>query len=160
MTAARLPSIAAAVFLFAAMFAAPVLRAEEPERVIYPADVLTIATSKKTFRIEIEVATTQLQHAHGLMFRHRLDPDQGMLFLYDRDATVLMWMKNTFVPLDMLFIDNNGRIAGIAANTVPLSTDIVSSAVPVRAILEVPGGTAARLGIAAGDRVIYKAFAR
>lgn len=109
-----------------------------------------------TFRVW--VADDPPRRARGLMFVKHLEDDEGMLFIYDQPQPVAMWMKNTFIPLDMLFIDKNGVIIDIAERTVPQSTAIISPGVPARAVLEVNGGTAARLGLRRGDRVIYPAF--
>jgi uncharacterized membrane protein (UPF0127 family) len=106
----------------------------------------------------VELAETPRQRARGLMFRRELGPGRGMLFLYPRAERVSMWMRNTFVPLDMLFIGGDGRIVRIAENTAPQSTDLISSGIPVKAVLELAAGTAARLDIREGDRVLYPAF--
>ena len=106
----------------------------------------------------VELALTDEQRARGLMFREALAQDAGMLFLYDHEDFRSMWMKNTLIPLDMLFIDRRGRIARIAARTAPHSERAINSGRPVRAVLELAGGTAERLGIRVGDRVIYDGF--
>ena len=93
------------------------------------------------------------------MFRDRLAPDHGMLFLYADERAVSFWMKNTLIPLDLIFADSSGRIMQIAERAVPLSTALISSDSPVRAVLEVNGGTADRLNIAIGDRLLHPAFA-
>ena len=90
--------------------------------------------------------------------RQSLDADAGMLFDFQTDQTVDMWMKNTYIPLDMIFIRKDGRILRIAESTEPLSERLVPSGGPVLAVLEVIGGTAKKLGIAAGDRVSYPIF--
>jgi uncharacterized membrane protein (UPF0127 family) len=92
------------------------------------------------------------------MFRKKLPEGQGMLFDFGREQTVAMWMENTFVPLDMLFIRGDGSILRIAENTVPLSTRIIPSGGPVRAVLEVIAGTARKDGIEPGDRVAFPIF--
>ena len=107
----------------------------------------------ETYRFEVEVARTSVQRSHGLMFRTELADGDGMLFVWDRDKVVGMWMKNTPLSLDMLFIDRDGRIAHIAADTTPYSLKVISSRSTVRAALELLGGSAARLGIAPGDVV-------
>lgn len=101
----------------------------------------------------VEVAFTPDQQRRGLMFRTELAADGGMLFDFRSAQNVSMWMKNTLIPLDMLFIDSTGTVAFIAENTTPESTAVISSTVPVRWVLEVAGGTASRLRIRAGDRV-------
>src|SRR5262249_12991907 len=99
------------------------------------------------------------QQAKGLMFRRELPEGQGMLFDFGHEQPTSFWMKNTYIPLDMIFIRGDGRIAKIAENTVPLSEALISSGSPVRAVLEVIGGTAKKLGIAPGDRVAHAIFA-
>ncbi|MBI5163555.1 MAG: DUF192 domain-containing protein [Magnetospirillum sp.] len=101
----------------------------------------------------VELAATPEQAARGLMYRKTLAADAGMLFDFGATAPVSMWMKNTLIPLDMLFLDDRGIIRGIAERTVPLSQTIIPSPGPVRSVLEVNSGTASRLGIKVGDRV-------
>jgi len=106
----------------------------------------------------VELAVTDEERARGLMFRHELPDGKGMLFDFGRDQEVAMWMKNTLIPLDMMFITAGGRILRIAENTEPMSTRIIPSGGSVRAVLEVIGGTAKKYGIAAGDRVAHPWF--
>lgn len=119
---------------------------------------LTIRTKGGPQRFQVEVARNDADRAQGLMFRRSLAPDHGMLFDFARAEPVSMWMKNTYVSLDMLFIRPDGTIARVAENTEPLSTDIVVSGEPVLSVLEVPAGTAKRLGIKAGDTVEHPLF--
>jgi len=122
-------------------------------------DMLTIETrSGERHRFEVELALTDAQHGQGLMYRRSLAEFAGMLFLYREVRTVSMWMKNTTIPLDMMFIAPDGRIVDIAERTVPYSLETVSSRSAASAVLEVNGGTVARLGIQPGDRVRYRAF--
>ncbi|HKH28577.1 MAG TPA: DUF192 domain-containing protein [Sphingomicrobium sp.] len=114
---------------------------------------LTIESSGKTHRFIVEVAQTGEQQAQGLMFRKSLAPDRGMVFPRDPPGDASFWMKNTLIPLDMIFIRPDGTIARIAENTVPMSLDPVPSLEPVGAVLEIAGGRSAELGIKAGDRV-------
>ncbi len=117
---------------------------------------LTIETAGgQRHRFEVELALSRAQHTQGLMYRRDLAADAGMLFLYERAGMHSMWMRNTLIPLDMLFIARDGRIVHIAQRTVPGSLDTISSEGPVKAVLEVNGGTAARLGLQPGDRVLY-----
>lgn len=111
---------------------------------------------KQSFRVE--VARNDADRSQGLMFRRSMPADQGMLFDFGRVEPVAMWMQNTYLPLDMLFIRPDGTIARIAANTEPLSTRTIPSGEPVLAVLELNAGTAARLGIKAGDRVEHPLF--
>ena len=92
------------------------------------------------------------------MFRTNLAPDAGMLFDYKQPIVATMWMRNTLIPLDMLFVDAQGRIVNIHERAVPQSLDVIAAAAPVRAVIELNGGTAARLEIRPGDRVIYPIF--
>ena len=101
------------------------------------------------FTVELAVAANQRQQ--GLMDRRAMAADHGMLFDFGETRRVYMWMKNTYLPLDMLFIDQGGRIVLVRADTVPLSEEIVDSREPVRFVLELNAGTAARLGIEPGD---------
>jgi hypothetical protein len=120
---------------------------------------LTIVTGTQRHRFTVELARTVAERAQGLMFRERLAPDRGMLFLYERDRVITMWMKNTLIPLDMLFLDARGRVVAIHERAVPGSLRPISSGVRARAVLEVAGGTAARIGLRPGDRVIHEALA-
>ena len=122
---------------------------------------LSVATQggqRQTFRVE--VARNDADRAQGLMFRRSMPADQGMLFDFGRVEPVSMWMQNTYLPLDMLFIRADGTIARIAANTEPLSTRTIPSGEPVLSVLELNAGTAAKLGIKPGDRVEHPLFKR
>ncbi|MGB0572256.1 MAG: DUF192 domain-containing protein [Alphaproteobacteria bacterium] len=116
---------------------------------------LKIETLDGVHNFDVEVATNDAQRARGLMFRNEMAPDAGMLFVYRRDRILAMWMANTYLPLDMLFIASDGRIVSIARNTIPLSRTTITSRKRARAVLELNAGTARRLGIKAGDRVVY-----
>ena len=119
---------------------------------------LSIVTRKGEATFRVEIAKTPTQQAQGLMYRRSLPADAGMLFVYDRPQPVAFWMKNTFIPLDMLFIAPDGRIANIKQRTVPHSLTPVRSRGKVIAVLELNGGTSARLGIAPGDTVRHPVF--
>jgi uncharacterized membrane protein (UPF0127 family) len=114
---------------------------------------LTIVTGQGAQAFRVELATTPDEMELGLMFRQSLAPDAGMLFVYRSEQQVAFWMKNTVIPLDMLFIAGDGRIRRIVERTIPLSTTPIPSVDEVRAVLELNGGTAARLGIKPGDVV-------
>ncbi len=116
---------------------------------------LTIESDGKTHRFSIEIARTPEQSQQGLMFRTRMAADAGMLFLYKPAQQVSMWMYQTLIPLDMLFIAGDGRVVNIHERAVPGSTESISSAGPVRAVLELNGGTVARLKLKPGDRVVH-----
>ena len=92
------------------------------------------------------------------MFRRTLQPDHGMLFIFDREQEVLMWMKNTYIPLDMLFIDSRGHVVCLIANAKPESLEILSCDKPAKAVLEINGGEAQRRGIKVGDVVVHATF--
>jgi uncharacterized membrane protein (UPF0127 family) len=127
--------------------------------VTFPKATLEIKTSDdKTHRFKIEVAKSPEERAQGLMFRRTLAPDAGMLFDFGHSESVAMWMKNTLIPLDMLFIASDGAVTNIAQRTVPESLTPIPSAKPVRYVLELAGGTASRLGIKPGDKVLYSAI--
>jgi uncharacterized protein len=119
---------------------------------------LTIITASGPHPFNVEVAATPDQTEQGLMFRRELAPDGGMLFDFKQPTMATMWMRNTLIPLDMLFVDAKGRIAHIHERAVPQSDAIIAATSPVRAVIELNGGTVARLGIKPGDRVIFPIF--
>jgi uncharacterized membrane protein (UPF0127 family) len=121
---------------------------------------LEIMTKAGPHRFNIELAVSMAEQEQGLQFRKELASDYGMLFDFGDEEKVSFWMKNTYVPLDIIFIRGDGTIARIAENAVPLSLDSLPSGEPVRAVLEVIGGTSKRLGIAPGDRVVHPIFSR
>lgn len=121
---------------------------------------LVIKTSSGKHAFKIELARNDRDRAQGLMFRKELADDRGMLFDFDTDRPVAMWMKNTYIPLDMIFIRSNGTIANVARNTVPLSETVVEAREPVRYVLEVGAGVAARINAAPGDQVSHPAIIR
>ncbi len=106
--------------------------------------------------VSLEVAATPAERERGLMYRTSLAEGRGMLFVFDADGNQSFWMKNTLIPLDMLFIARDGTVAGIHANATPLSTADIAVGMPSRYVLEVPGGWAARHGISAGARVEFR----
>jgi uncharacterized membrane protein (UPF0127 family) len=114
---------------------------------------LTITSAGHKHRFTVEVARTEEEQATGLMNRSSLAPDRGMVFPFEPPRDASFWMKNTLIPLDMIFVRADGSIANIEANTVPLSLQPVYSAGPVAAVLEIAGGRSAELGIKAGDKV-------
>lgn len=116
----------------------------------------TAAGAQHSFQVEI--AETGDQRAQGLMFRRQMGADAGMLFLFGGSEVRAMWMKNTLIPLDMLFIDETGKIVRIEERTVPHSERAIVSGGPVSAVLELNAGTASRLMIKPGDRVRHPAF--
>ncbi|GLK84161.1 DUF192 domain-containing protein [Ancylobacter defluvii] len=118
----------------------------------------TIITRSGPVTFDVEIAVNAEERAKGLMYRTELAANTGMLFDFAVSQPVYMWMKNTYIPLDMLFIRADGRIARIAADTTPLSTQTIESGEPVRGVLELPAGTAKARGIAVGDHVQHRFF--
>jgi uncharacterized membrane protein (UPF0127 family) len=145
--------------VFAALFAL-ILPLAGPAGSLAGAELqpLEIATKNGVHVFAVELASTPEQHAKGLMFRRQLPEGQGMLFDFHQEQPATFWMKNTYIPLDMIFIRGDGRILSIAENREPLSEALVPSGGPVRAVLEVIAGTAKKLGIAPGDRVAHAIF--
>lgn len=121
-------------------------------------DELELVTALGVSRLKVEIARTPDQQALGLMFRTSLADDQGMLFPHDAPRVSTMWMRNTYIPLDMVFILEDGTIHRIEERTEPFSERIISSGVPVSAVLEIAGGAARRLGLKAGDKVRHPMF--
>jgi uncharacterized membrane protein (UPF0127 family) len=119
---------------------------------------LEIASKTGVHAFQVEMAITPEEKEHGLMFRRELPEGHGMLFDFMVDQNVAFWMKNTYIPLDMIFIRGDGRILRIAENTEPFSERNIPSGGPVRAVLEVIAGTAKKFGIAPGDRVSGSIF--
>ncbi|MBU6474620.1 MAG: DUF192 domain-containing protein [Alphaproteobacteria bacterium] len=107
---------------------------------------------------EVEIASTPQEQELGLMFRKTMAPDHGMLFEMNRTAPVVFWMKNTLIPLDMLFVAPDGVITHVHANAVPEDLTAIPSEGPVSGVIEIDGGRAKALGIAAGDRVLHPYF--
>ncbi len=119
---------------------------------------LEIVTKTGVHVFSVEMATTEEEKTTGLMYRKELPDGKGMLFDFSPEQEVSMWMKNTYVPLDMIFIRADGRILRIAENTEPLSTKIIPSRGLAKGVLEVIAGTAQKYGIAPGDRVAHPLF--
>ena len=130
----------------------------EPAPMAFQVSPLAVDASNKRFEFEVELAVTPDQIARGLMFRKSLADDRGMLFDFGPPHQVAMWMRNTYIPLDMLFIRGDGRITQIVANTEPLSHKDIVSNEPVGAVLELRGGITSQLGISPGDRIVHPLF--
>jgi hypothetical protein len=131
-------------------------RAAEPARI----EPVVVETAQGRFTFSAEIADTPELRQRGLMFRHNVPEERAMLFDWGRVAPVSMWMRNTYVSLDMIFIAADGRVAKVAEATEPLSETTISSGEPVAAVLEVVAGTAERIGLKPGDRVRHPMFAR
>lgn len=130
-----------------------------PRAPSFPRSELTIhGQDGRVHRFQVEVADTDERRAWGLMHRDSMPPDHGMIFDFKRDQPVAMWMRNTRIPLDMLFIDREGRVVKIHARAVPFDETSIHSDLPVRGVLELNGGTAARLGLKPGDVVRHPVF--
>lgn len=112
------------------------------------------------FSYKVEVATTPEQELYGLMFRQNLRPETGMIFVYHPDQVVNMWMKNTYIPLDMLFVRGDGVIVKIISNARPLDLTPLASDEPVRAVIEINAGEAEKHGFKTGDKVLFSAFSK
>ena len=142
----------AAVLVFAvSAVAMPALRAANFQP-------LEIATKNGVQVFSVELATTEEEKTTGLIYRKELADGKGMLFDFSPEQEVSMWMKNTYISLDMIFIRADGQILRIAENTEPLSTKIIPSRGLAKAVLEVPAGTAQKYGIRPGDRVAHPLF--
>ena len=122
------------------------------------AEPLVIETAQGPVSFSVELALTPDDRSTGLMHRETMAADHGMLFRFDQVREVLMWMKNTPLPLDMLFIDDGGTLVGIAKDTTPFSENIIASPGPVLYVLELNAGTAERQGIRVGDKVRHRAI--
>ena len=146
----RLLAILAIVFLAAA--------AQGQGLQTFDVEPLEIESGGVRHQLTVEMALTPAQQMQGLMFRQTMEGDAGMLFVHERVRYAGMWMRNTILPLDMLFIEETGRISHIVERTVPQSLETISSRGPVLAVLELNAGTVARLGIGVGDRVLHPAF--
>jgi len=146
-------ALMAALLLFGAS-------AAEAQLATFERSELTIVSGGKRHPFQVELALSSEQMAQGLMFRRQMAPDAGMLFLHREERELSMWMKNTFIPLDMIFIAADGRITHIAQRTVPQSLATISSEGVAKAVLELNAGTAERLGIKPGDRVEHPGFRR
>jgi len=109
-------------------------------------------TSKGDFPFSIEIADTEASRERGLMFRTSLAPDAGMLFDYHREQQTSFWMQNTLIPLDMIFISADGIVKTIHVNARPMDTTSIPSEVPVRFVMEIPGGRSVEIGLKVGDR--------
>jgi uncharacterized membrane protein (UPF0127 family) len=119
---------------------------------------MAIQTTKAQLAFDVEIASTPKALEHGLMGRKTLPENYAMLFWFGDDAKRAMWMKNTPLPLDMLFVDKQGEIVYIKHNATPYSTDMITSDAPVRAVIELPGGTAKAKNIQPGDHIEHPYF--
>jgi uncharacterized protein len=126
--------------------------------VAFETSSIVIDTDSGTHPFTVEMAVTPNERGRGLMFRTSMAPDAGMLFDFGADDEANMWMQNTYLPLDMVFIEADGTVHRIAHDTTPFSTDIISSKGPVRAVLELNAGVAKQIGLKKGDVIHHKMF--
>lgn len=138
------------------------LRPAEAQQVQSPQaavlESLKIVTASGEHTFQVEVARTDEQRARGLMFRRFMPADRGMLFDFKSEQPVMMWMRNTYIPLDMIFIARDGRVINVAENTEPLSERTIASAAPALSVLELNGGAARKIGLKPGDRILHPLF--
>ena len=129
--------------------------ADIPGRPVFSKTQITIKPmAQQPFVLNVEVAQSDFQHQYGLMFSSALAPMTGMLFVFDAAKTRHFWMKNTPIPLDILFFDSDGMLVSVAQNAPPNSQAIIQSAGPARYVLEIAAGEAARLGVEKGTRLV------
>lgn len=119
---------------------------------------LTIVTSTGAHEFKVEVARTMQERAKGLMFRRSMPQDQGMIFDFGLESPIAMWMKNTYIPLDMIFLSRHGLVTNVAPDATPFSEAVISSGGPAYAVIELNAGVARQIGLAPGDRVRHKMF--
>lgn len=150
-------ALLAAVFLLCA-FAMEGLALGREELAAFPRDDVEIEAAGARHRFRVELALTPAHRERGLMFRTEIPDNTGMLFVNEGERPVSMWMKNTLVSLDMLFLAADGRIVKIHPEAEPLSLRVITSDEPVKGVLELRGGTARKLGLVPGDRVSHPAF--
>ena len=150
----RLISIIIAVFLFNGF----ALESGASHAASKKLESLLIRVSGGDVKFYVEVARTPREQEMGLMFRRNLPKDRGMLFVYPYQSIVKMWMKNTLIPLDMVFINSKGIVREIVERTVPLSLNTISSKEEVLAVLELNGGTSNRIGLKRGDQIFHPFF--
>jgi uncharacterized protein len=125
----------------------------------FPQSLLAVRTAGgAVINFKIWTADTPARDEQGLMFQRSMDLHAGMLFVFPNNERISMWMKNTYIPLDMLFMNQHGIIEYIAANTTPFSETIISPTMPEYAVLELNGGACAQLGIKVGDSVLHSSF--
>ncbi len=137
----------------------PASRAGVPAPLPFERGVVTVATPTGELRFKVEVAVKDNERQRGLMYRDHLDDDAGMVFIFEREEALRFWMKNTWIPLDMLFINDDLEIVGIVENAEPLTLAGRGVDEPSRFVLELKGGSAAARGIVAGQRIGFEGIA-
>ncbi|MDJ0448003.1 DUF192 domain-containing protein [Methylocystis sp. JR02] len=121
---------------------------------------LEIITESGAHEFQVELADKPSERSKGLMYRKSMPQNQGMLFDFHVEGPVMMWMKNTYIPLDMIFLSRQGVVTRVAANTVPMSEEVISSDGPAYAVIELNAGVADKIGLKAGDQIRHRAFKR
>lgn len=144
--------------LFAVAIGAGWWTAIRPASAGLPREPLVIVTESGEHRFDVEVAQTQQDKAFGLMFRTELGERAGMLFPYGEPQEITMWMRNTYIPLDMVFLKADGTVHRVEARTEPLSEKVIASGGNVTAVLEIAGGIAESLKLKPGDRIRHRIF--
>lgn len=152
MTASAIATRSVFRVLFAALIALVAFAAPASSAAL---DTLTFETASGPRAFQVEFAETEEQREVGLMYRRTLPPDHGMLFDFGAPTEVSMWMQNTYVSLDMVFVGADGRVTRVEADAEPLSTRIIPSGGPVKYVVELLAGTAKRIGLKPGDKVIH-----
>ncbi|MBL6854246.1 MAG: DUF192 domain-containing protein [Alphaproteobacteria bacterium] len=147
----------AAIGLIASLFLASCVSVDAP-RMALPTETISVQTAAGPHAFQVEIAADRETQARGLMYRREMAPDAGMLFDLHQSEQISFWMKNTYLPLDMVFIRADGTVSSVEPNAIPLSTASIPSQEPVRAVLEINGGRAHQLGIEPGDRVLSAIF--
>jgi uncharacterized membrane protein (UPF0127 family) len=146
--------------LFVCALALLAVAAVAPVRADSGLETLEIVTASGVKTFQVEVMRTESERARGLMFRRYMPEDRGMLFDFKIEQPVMMWMKNTYLPLDMIFVSRAGKVVSIARDAEPMSETIIPSGGPAYAVLELNAGAAARIGLKAGDQLRHPIFRR
>ena len=147
-----------ALLLWSAATAAPSSDEQQLDKAFSRSTLKIATTDAQLHKIDVWIADNDARRMRGLMYVEHMADDAGMLFIYPQPQPISMWMKNTHLSLDMLFVSANGRVDSIAENTKPMSTETISSKSNVLAVIELKAGTAARLKIRPGAQVIHPAF--
>ncbi|MDJ0613963.1 MAG: DUF192 domain-containing protein [Rhizobiaceae bacterium] len=134
------------------------LAQQQAQEILLPREELVVETNAGKFTFSVEIADEDIERSTGLMFRTEMAPNHGMLFDFGKSEPIAMWMQNTVLSLDMIFIQADGIVLRVARNTTPFSRDIITSGGPVSHVLEVNAGIANQIGLKAGDRIIHPDF--
>ncbi len=143
----------AALFIFGSLYGGAAVAPPAFGEILFKRASLKIETKNGPVLLNVEVADTDPKREQGLMFRRAVAEREGMIFLFEDEREIAMWMKNTYIPLDMVFIGDDWRIVNIAYDAEPFSTDVISSVRPASRVIEIGAGQAKKLGLAVGDAV-------